>query len=245
MVLQAPIIAILICCIFKNVSASVLFISSVAAIWFGTNNASREIVSENSIYKRERMFNLSIVPYLFSKISVLTFFSVVQTFLFVVILFVFYNDSSVTLNNPHIFFLWMLVLSVAATCLGLFLSSVLKTTESVMSFVPLVLLPQIMLAGIIAKIDNLGIEILSYLTISRWGTEGFAIIQENIIEEMQVGIYSTIASHEYILSRFHKDFQEYNLNGNLSLDLYAVLFIIFIMLVLTYFSLKRKDQQSL
>jgi hypothetical protein len=114
-----------------------------------------------------------------------------------------------------------------------------------MSFVPLVLLPQIMLAGIIAKIDNLGIEILSYLTISRWGTEGFAIIQENIIEEMQVGIYSTIASHEYILSRFHKDFQEYNLNGNLSLDLYAVLFIIFIMLVLTYFSLKRKDQQSL
>ena len=245
MVLQAPIIAILICCIFKNVSASVLFISSVAAIWFGTNNASREIVSENSIYKRERMFNLSIVPYLFSKISVLTFFSVVQTFLFVVILFVFYNDSSLTLNNPHIFFLWMLVLSIAATCLGLFLSSVLKTTESVMSFVPLVLLPQIMLAGIIAKIDNLGIEILSYLTISRWGTEGFAIIQENIIEEMQVGIYSTIASHEYILSRFHKDFQEYNLNGNLSLDLYAVLFIIFIMLVLTYFSLKRKDQQSL
>ena len=150
-----------------------------------------------------------------------------------------------TLNNPHIFFLWMLVLSVAATCLGLFLSSVLKTTESVMSFVPLVLLPQIMLAGIIAKIDNLGIEILSYLTISRWGTEGFAIIQENIIEEMQVGIYSTIATHEYILSRFHKDFQEYNLNANLSLDLYAVLFIIFIMLVLTYFSLKRKDQQSL
>ena len=206
---------------------------------------AREIVSENSIYKRERMFNLSIIPYLFSKISVLTFFSVVQTFLFVVILFVFYNDSSVMLNNPVLFFLWMLVLSIAATCLGLFLSSVLKTTESVMSFVPLVLLPQIMLAGIIAKIDNLGIEILSYFTISRWGTEGFAIIQENIIEEMQIGIYSTLASHEYILSRFHKDFQEYNLDGDLSLDTYAVLFIIFIMLILTYFSLKRKDQQSL
>ena len=53
MVLQAPIIAILICCIFKHISASVLFISSVAAIWFGTNNASREIVSENLFTKEK------------------------------------------------------------------------------------------------------------------------------------------------------------------------------------------------
>ena len=245
MVLQAPIIAILICCIFKNISASVLFISSVAAIWFGTNNASREIVSENSIYKRERMFNLSIVTYLFSKISVLTFFSVAQTFLFVTILYLFYHDSSVSLNNPHLVFLWMLILSVAATCLGLFLSSVLKTTESVMSFVPLVLLPQIMLAGIIAKIDSIGIEILSYFTISRWGTEGFAIIQKEIIQEMEIGVYLPISSHKYILSRFHKSFQEFNLNGDLSIDLYAVMCIIFIMLALTYTSLKRKDQHSL
>ena len=245
MVLQAPIIAILICCIFKNISASVLFISSVAAIWFGTNNASREIVSENSIYKRERMFNLSIVPYIFSKISVLTFFSIVQTFLFVGILYVFYIDSLVSLTNPHLFSLWMLILSIAATCLGLFLSSVLKTTESVMSFVPLVLLPQIMLAGIIAKIDTIGIEVLSYFTISRWGTEGFAILQKEIIQEVELGVYLPFSAHEYILSRFHKDFQDFNLNGDLSLDLYAVLCIVFIMLILTYISLKIKDKQSL
>ena len=245
MVLQAPIIAILICCIFKNISASVLFISSVAAIWFGTNNASREIVSENSIYKRERMFNLSIVPYIFSKISVLTFFSIVQTFLFVGILYVFYMDSLVSLTNPHLFSLWMLILSIAATCLGLFLSSVLKTTESVMSFVPLVLLPQIMLAGIIAKIDTIGIEVLSYFTISRWGTEGFAILQKEIIQEVELGVYLPFSAHEYILSRFHKDFQDFNLNGDLSLDLYAVLCIVFIMLILTYISLKIKDKQSL
>ena len=242
MLSQAPIIAVLICCIFKDISAPVLFISSIAAIWFGTNNAAREIVSENSIYKRERMFNLSISPYILSKISVLTFFSIIQTFLFIVILYIFYQGSSVELNDPYKMFFWMLILSITSTCLGLFLSSVLKTTESVISFIPIVLLPQIMLAGIIAKIDSIGIEFLSYFTISRWGTEGFAILQEEVIEEVALGVYGPIKSHEYILSRFHKTFQEINANGDIFLDLYAVLLIILITLVLSYFSLMRKDE---
>ena len=65
------------------------------------------------------MFNLSIVPYLFSKISVLTFFSVVQTFLFVIILLIFYDNSTVKLNNL-IYSFYGCSTSIAATCLGLF-----------------------------------------------------------------------------------------------------------------------------
>ena len=245
MLSQAPVIAFLICCIFKEISAAVLFISSISAIWFGTNNAAREIVSENSIYKRERMFNLSIFPYIFSKITVLTFFSIIQTFLFVLILIIGYDGSTVALNQPEMMFFWMLLLSIAATCLGLFLSSLLKTTESVMSFVPLVLLPQIMLAGIISKIDSIGIEILSYFTISRWGTEGFAIIQNQVIQELAIGVYAPYSSHKYILSRFHSSYQDYNLDGDILLDVIAVSFMIILMLILTYISLKKKDSQSI
>ena len=139
----------------------------------------------------------------------------------------------------------MLLLSIAATCLGLFLSSLLKTTESVMSFVPLVLLPQIMLAGIISKIDSIGIEILSYFTISRWGTEGFAIIQNQVIQELAIGVYAPYSSHKYILSRFHSSYQDYNLDGDILLDVIAVSFMIILMLILTYISLKKKDSQSI
>lgn len=42
-----------------------------AAIMFGCINAAREVVKELSIYKRERLVNIGIIPYLFSKIVVL------------------------------------------------------------------------------------------------------------------------------------------------------------------------------
>ena len=49
MILQAPIIAILICFIFKEISGAVPFLMAISAIWFGVNNAAREIVAESPI----------------------------------------------------------------------------------------------------------------------------------------------------------------------------------------------------
>ena len=57
MILQAPIIAMLVCLIFKNIAMAVPFLMAVSAVWFGANNAAREIVCEMAIFKRERMFN--------------------------------------------------------------------------------------------------------------------------------------------------------------------------------------------
>ena len=47
------------------------FLMVVAAIWFGCNNAARDIVGEWTIYKRERMVTLKLAPYVFSKLAVL------------------------------------------------------------------------------------------------------------------------------------------------------------------------------
>ena len=82
MILQAPIIAALICFIFDEISSAVLFLMAISAIWFGVNNAAREIVAEAPIYKRERMFNVLIIPYIFSKVSVLGIFALIQAILF-------------------------------------------------------------------------------------------------------------------------------------------------------------------
>ena len=78
MLIQAPIIAVLICFIFNEISSGVLFMIAISAIWLGTQNAAREIVSEQAIYKRERMFNLDIFPYILSKITVLSSFSIIK-----------------------------------------------------------------------------------------------------------------------------------------------------------------------
>ncbi len=180
MVAQAPFIAAIICVLFTSISGGMPFLMAISSLWLGANNAAREIVSENAIFKRERMFNQGILTYIFSKITVLMLFSTVQSFLFVAILYFNFSGSSPELKNPIDATLWMMFISLVATLMGLLLSATVSTAEKVMSLVPIALIPQIMLAGVITKISNSFIEFFSYISISRWATEGFNCIQEEV-----------------------------------------------------------------
>lgn len=247
MLLQAPIIAILICIIFDEISSAVPFITALSAIWFGTNNAAREIVSELSIFKRERMFNMDISPYILSKISVLAFFSIIQSAIFIGILSVRYSSSDLVVYNEPIFaFIWMSFLSVAATFLGLLLSASLSTAEKVMTVVPIVLIPQIMLAGLVAEINTIIVELISYLTFTRWGTEGFNAIQDQIVVPQlnQMGIPTKVKSDAIVELKksFYEEYPEWfgDLAGMLKLDFIAVLILVILMTYFIYKQLKRK-----
>ena len=62
------------------------FMAMFAALWFGTSNAVREIVDEQTIYRRERQTGLKIPSYIFSKLTLLGFVALVQCISVVVIL---------------------------------------------------------------------------------------------------------------------------------------------------------------
>lgn len=254
MLVQAPIIAILVCFIFSDITASVPFITCIAAIWFGTNNAAKEIVSEKTIYKRERMFNLSISPYLFSKISILFLFSCFQSAVFVTILHlnfnVFeFNDNIISLNNPLSYFIWMSVISLVSTIFGLLISSMTQNSEQVMTVVPILLIPQIMLAGLIVKIENSFIENISYLTISRWGTEGFNLIQENILvitsyltsDNVFNHIEESKSSRDVLLNQFHSTYRDIENHGTLELDSFVLIIMTLIFIGGIWYKLKKMD----
>ena len=51
LLIQAPLIAVLICLIYNEIQSGVLFMIAISAIWLGAQNAAREIVSEQAIYK--------------------------------------------------------------------------------------------------------------------------------------------------------------------------------------------------
>jgi hypothetical protein len=53
--------------IYEKMPVTLLFVLAISAIWFGTINASREIISEKAIFERERMIGMKIIPYVFSK----------------------------------------------------------------------------------------------------------------------------------------------------------------------------------
>jgi len=59
--------------------SSAIFFLTVAALWFGTSNAAREIVKERAVYLRERLINLRLFPYILSKVGVLTVLAILQT----------------------------------------------------------------------------------------------------------------------------------------------------------------------
>ncbi len=258
---QAPIIAGLICLIFNKVTPAVPFLMAVSAVWFGTNNAAREIVGEAAIFKRERMFNQGIFPYILSKITVLGTFAAIQAFLFSMIIYVRFQSTDLKWEAPLATFLWMLSISIAASLMGLLLSAKVEPTEKVMTIVPIVLIPQIMLAGAVAKINNELVEVLSYFTLSRWGNEGFCNIQKNVLVQRpdmsqfspmnpssDIPIKDTIVNSIQELEKsFHPKykswFEEYAFTMKLDFIVITVLSILFFMGI--YWALKRKDSMKI
>jgi|TARA_B110001450_G_scaffold62153_1_gene58942 ABC-type multidrug transport system permease subunit len=155
----------------------------------------------------------------------------------------------VEINDPIYLFFWMVFLSISATFLGLLLSSLVKTSERAMTILPLILLPQIMLAGLVAKVSNGIVEFISYFTLSRWGVEGFNIIQVNIIEnfpDFSGGVVKVEKdSLTLLLNQFHEYYREKDifgeLTGTLKLDVIIILIMVIFMTFFIFNTLKKKD----
>src|SRR5262249_41867306 len=64
-----------------------VYLLVVTVLWFGCNNAAKEIIKEEAVYTRERAVNLGIFPYLASKFVVLSLFSVLQVLFSMVIIY--------------------------------------------------------------------------------------------------------------------------------------------------------------
>ncbi len=148
---QAAVVGVLLALVFGHYDspdprdASLLFLLGISAFWFGCNNASKEIVKERPIYRRERDVNLSVLGYLGAKMVVFGAFSIaLVTILFLVTLLFSKVPGS------HLGQLVQMVLAgLVGTALGLLISSATNTRDQANTMVPLALIPQIVLAGVI------------------------------------------------------------------------------------------------
>ncbi len=222
LLLQAPIIAFFISLVFNRSEEKIqaLFIMVIAAIWLGCSNAVREIVSEQAIYKRERMVNLSIFYYLFSKIVVLAILCLIQCLILVLIV----SNALDFSGNVNLLFIILLLTSIASLSIGLLISSLVKTNEAAMGLVPIVLIPKIILGGLISKFAIMkdAIKVVAAFMISRWSFEASLISEFESIASVVIGDIG-----------FSKD--------NIGIDILVILAFNIIFFYLTYFSLKRKD----
>lgn len=151
---QAPVIALLLSLITGDVQndSRTLFIAAVISMWFGANNAVREIVAEVPIYVRERMVNLKIPSYVLSKFAVLSGLALIQCVLFVSILIGFGRFSG---GDFIPLALTLYLTSLGGISMALFFSGVVNSPDKAMSVLPLILIPQLLLSGFLKPLDDL------------------------------------------------------------------------------------------
>lgn len=254
LIAQPFLIAGLITFIYDKMMVGVLFLMAISAIWFGVSNAAKEIVGELPIYNRERMYNLHIRTYLMSKLTVLALISLIQVFIFVSIISYKYANPALFNYYNHVGYLFFI--SLSASIFGLFLSAFFVNTEKVMTFVPIALMPQIMLAGVVASINSNLKAVLSYFTLGRWGTEGLCHIQEQgaVQRGQEHGVlvptpdgegYVPKDAVEDVLKFYKQDDILGSLGADfnyLPLNFLVVLLLNLIFIYGIYWALKRKDR---
>jgi ABC-type multidrug transport system ATPase subunit/pSer/pThr/pTyr-binding forkhead associated (FHA) protein len=166
-------------------NAASMFFLVVSAVWFGTSNAAREIVSEVAVYKRERMVNLRLFNYVFSKFLLLSLFCVIQCTLLLAIVFfaLGYNGG---MQAFGIELLTMICTAMNSVAIGLLLSTVVSSSEAAMALTPIALIPQVVLGGLMVPMTtNPMLRIPMLLMPARWGFQG-VIAQERAAVANQV-----------------------------------------------------------
>ncbi len=147
----------------------VLFILGFTTVLFGCINGAREIVKEAPIYMRERAVNLGILPYMFSKIAVLGILCLFQSAILVVIV-----ELGEPLHQGVILpviaetYVTLVLTSLGGLMFGLTISAIAPNNDRAISFVPIILIPQVIFSGAIIPLKDWGTQIIATIFPTRW-----------------------------------------------------------------------------
>jgi ABC-type multidrug transport system ATPase subunit/pSer/pThr/pTyr-binding forkhead associated (FHA) protein len=160
-----------------------IFFLVVSAVWFGTSNAAREIVSERAVYLRERMVNLKLWNYVVSKFVLLSLFCVVQcTVLLVIVFFAlgFRGGFSAFLMSLGT----MIATAMNSVAVGLFVSTLVTSSEAAMALTPIALIPQVVLGGLMVPMTtNPLLKWPMFAIPARWGFQGVVAQERRAIAD--------------------------------------------------------------
>ena len=250
LLLQAPVIGVIIFLLIHTLNESTiyqppislgnqgdaqrfLFILSFAAILFGCINSTREIVKEAPIYKRERAVNLGIIPYMFSKILVLSMLCLLQCaiLLFISNLAAPFNDG-IFLPGVWEVYITLALTAIAGVMVGLTISASVHNNDQAISFIPLILLPEIVFSGSMFALKGYPIQIFGAIFSMRWSMAALGS-SVNLIGNGDKVFGSCDSCNTY----------QHNLNY-LLFTWGALLATIVVLGVITAIILKRKDRQA-
>jgi hypothetical protein len=153
----------------------------IVSLFLGMSVSAEEIFADRKILKREKFLDLSRFSYLASKVFLMFFISAIQTFLFVLV-----GNTILEINGMFLTY-WLVLYSVScfSNLLGLTISASFKSAVTIYILIPFLLIPQLLLAGVIVKFENLHpvlsssskVPITGNVMSSRWAFEALAVEQ--------------------------------------------------------------------
>ncbi len=225
---QAPIIAFMIYLVMGENQPRdfAYFVLSLVAVWFGTSISAREIIRERPVYNRERMVNLGLIPYIFSKLFVLGIIVGVQCLL--LFLPLKFLDFTGLMPMPGQFlgipqFFVMLLTAGVGIALGLLISALVKTSEMATSLVPLILIPQILFSGLVGVPSGIN-KVVGLAMPATWSFDTMKRYSslDTLEEEGAVrgrGLYKNIETeNDKIIADAKRDLDEYKKDADEKLD---------------------------
>ncbi len=194
--LEAPLLALILAFIIKYKSApggkeyifrfnenipAFMLMSIIVALFMGLTVSAEEIIRDRKILKRESFLNLSWNSYLLSKLTILFLLSAIQTFMFVVV------GNLILEIHGMTFAFWFVLFTTScfANVLGLNISSAFNSAVTVYVMIPLLLIPQMILSGLLFSFEKLNnlistkgkVPIVADMMASRWAYEAMATYQ--------------------------------------------------------------------
>jgi len=166
-----------------------VFVMGLEAVLTGLFVPSNDLVKERSIYLRERMVNLKVLPYLLNKVAIYSVFVVIQVTLYLLIVSfgVDFPEKGLYFNGTLEIFITLYLTMMAGISFGLIISAVSKSTEMAIYILTMMLFFQFFFAGAVFDLRGNKFEPMSYLSTTRWSLTALGVtINMNQIAESTI-----------------------------------------------------------
>ncbi len=120
-----------------------LFLSVTVAMFLGLTNSATEVLRDRSVLRRERNCQPSSVSYILAKFAALGLVAAGQCLAYLIVGNHFLEIRGMLLDH----WLWMTFTAWAGTAMAIVVSTLVKTERAALTAVPLLLVPQMLLAG--------------------------------------------------------------------------------------------------
>jgi len=193
--LEAPLLALILAFVIKYKSApeqdgylfrynenfpAFILMSIIVALFMGLSVSAEEIIRDRKILKRESFLHLSWNSYLLSKLVILFTLSAIQTLSFVLV-----GHMILEIEWKMLLPFWFVLFSLScmANVMGLNISSAFHSAVTVYVLIPLLIIPQMILSGLLFRFEKLNevistkgkVPLAADLMASRWAYEAMAV----------------------------------------------------------------------